>query len=149
MCRVEYLSCLTLTYHTSQPPNLRTLGIQRVTDAGIDFVVKQGCLSSKDFSAGRPVSILYSQGKYLPGEKAEQWRAEGHAEKIPLSHILEKIPHYTITSMVASKRIAMEQFEGSEVGCFQWRVCFLYEVCSIFLMITSIYVFIHCRNAYA
>jgi hypothetical protein len=98
-----------------QPPNLRTLGIQRITEAGIDFCVKQGSASSKQFAAGNSVSILHSYGKYLPGEKAEQWRAEGHCEKIPLLEILDKVPHYTITSMVASKRLALEDFEGSEV----------------------------------
>lgn len=92
---------------------MRTIGIQRVTEAGIDFCVKEG--SSKRLAAGNPVSILYSQGKYLAGQQAEQWRAEGHAEKLPLSHILAKIPHYTITGMIASKRIAMEQSGGSEV----------------------------------
>lgn len=82
--------------------------MQCVTAAGIDFCVKQG----RDFSL-TPVSILYSQGKYVPGERAEQWRAEGYAEKIPLSYILEKIPHYTITGMIASNRIAMEQSKDS------------------------------------
>lgn len=105
----------TITLYIPQPPNLRTLGIQRVTKAGIDFCVKQGSASSKNFAAGNAVSILHSYGKYLPGEKAEQWRAEGHCEKIPLLEILDKVPHYTITSMVASKRLAMEDYEGSEV----------------------------------
>jgi hypothetical protein len=95
-----------------KPPNLRTLGIQRVTDAGIDFVVKNGGASSRDLSAGHPMSILLSQGKYVPGEKAEQWRGEGHAEKIPLSQLLDKIPRYTITNMVATKRFAAERSEG-------------------------------------
>lgn len=97
------------------PPNLRTLGIQRVTEAGIDFCVKQGGGSSKKFAAGNAVSILHSHGNYLPGEKAEQWRADGHCEKIPLKEILDKVPSYTITSMVASKRIALEDHEESEV----------------------------------
>lgn len=99
----------------NEAPNLRTIGIQRVSDAGIDFCIKKGCESSKSFAAGNAVSVMYSQGRYVPGEQAEQWRAEGFAEKIPLEYVLEKIPHYTITGMVASKRITKELSKGSEV----------------------------------
>lgn len=109
------IKLVSLSLHVYQPPNLRTIGLQRVSPKGIDFCVKQGSCSSKSFSAGNAVSIMYSQGKYVPGEKAEQWRAEGHCEKLNLLDILEHIPHYTITGMVASKRSAREEFEGSEV----------------------------------
>lgn len=118
-----------------------------MTDAGIDFVVKNGGGSSQDLSAGRPVSILFSQGKYVPGEKAEQWRGEGHAEKIPLSQVLEKIPHYTITSMVASKRFAAERSQGgSEVGNDE---CMLHwaNTCTLYGSLTTMFTFCHYRSA--
>lgn len=122
----------------SVPPNLRTLGIQRITESGIDFCVKQGGGSSKKFAAGNAVSILHSHGKYLPGEKAEQWRADGHCEKIPLMEILDKVPSYTITSMVASKRIAMEDHEKSEVRIIMYCAsCVLLHKHYVFRMLTT------------
>ena len=58
---------------------------------------------------GNPVSILHLQGRYLPGESAEQWRGEGVCERMPLEGLLDRLPHYTVTSMVASKRIELEK----------------------------------------
>lgn len=57
---------------------------------------------------GKPISFLHTQGKYLPGESAEQWRGEGHCEALPVAEVLDLIPHFTITSMVGSRRIALE-----------------------------------------
>jgi len=50
---------------------------------------------------GKPVSFLHMQGKFMPCEKAEQWRGEGSCAPIPLSQVLDLIPHFTITSMVS------------------------------------------------
>lgn len=61
-------------------------------------------------AAGRPLSILHLQGRYLPGETASQWRGEGFCQRMVLSNdMLEKLPSYTITSMVASKRLEKEK----------------------------------------
>lgn len=94
--------------------------------------MKKGSLSCDALAEGRPVSMLHLQGRYVPGETAEQWRGEGVCERLPLWDLLERLPHYTITSMVASKRIEKENgkklHEGvSEVrshsrdGGVQWR----------------------------
>jgi hypothetical protein len=56
------------------------------------------------------MSILHLQGRYLPGETAEQWRGEGYCERMVMSpELLANLPSYTITSMVASKRLEKEK----------------------------------------
>jgi hypothetical protein len=95
--------------HTHQPPNCRTVGIERITNAGIDFVMKQGSGTAQSVAGGTPVALLHQQGKFLPGEHAEQWRGEGVCNTIDLGHVLDLIPHFTVTSMVASSRIAAEK----------------------------------------
>ena len=92
----------------SSPPNLRTVGIQRVGPAGIDFVMKKGCKTSQSLAMEQPLSVLYTQGKYVPGQKAEQWRGEGHCQTIDLEEVLHCLPHYTITGMVVAKQIELE-----------------------------------------
>lgn len=47
----------------------------------------------------------------MPGESAEQWRGEGYCERIPLDDLIDLLPHYTIASMVSSKRIEREKPE--------------------------------------
>jgi hypothetical protein len=56
-------------------------------------------------AAGLPVSMMYQEGKFLPGQSAEQWRGEGYCETIPLLDIVDLVPLYTATSMIASCRI--------------------------------------------
>lgn len=92
-----------------KPPNLRTVGFQRVSDLGIDFVVKKGTSTGRAFNTGCPVSILVQTGRYIPGESAEQWRGEGHCEALPLTDIIEVVPDYTVSHMVASRRIELEE----------------------------------------
>jgi hypothetical protein len=71
--------------------------------------MKRGSATAEALAtAGSPMAMLHSQGKYLPGEKAEQWRGEGHCAVLPLSEILDLIPHFTITSLVGSKRLELE-----------------------------------------
>jgi hypothetical protein len=84
-----------------------------VSSEGIDFVMKKGSGTCDALALGKPVSILHLQGRYLPGETAEQWRGEGVCERMPLEGLLDRLPHYTVTSMVASKRIELEK--GSAV----------------------------------
>jgi len=96
----------------TQPPNLRTVGVQRVSTEGIDFVMKKGSGTCDSLAAGRPISILHLQGRYLPGETAEQWRGEGFCERMVLTkEMLDILPSYTITSMIASKRLELEKGE--------------------------------------
>ncbi|KAG7359113.1 hypothetical protein IV203_015702 [Nitzschia inconspicua] len=98
----------------TQPPNLRTVGVQRISDDGIDFVMKKGSGTCDSLAAGRPLSILHLQGRYMPGETAEQWRGEGYCERMVFTkELLDKLPSYTITSMVASKRLEKEM--GNQV----------------------------------
>jgi len=91
-----------------QAPFLRTIGIQRISENGIDFVVKKGSGCSKTFVSGRPISVLHLKGKYVAGEIVEQWRAEGHCEKIPLAEVIDVIPSYTLNAMIATKRLEQE-----------------------------------------
>jgi hypothetical protein len=90
---------------------LRTIGVQRISPKGIDFVMKKGSGTCDAMAGGRPVAILHLQGRYMPGEQAEQWRGEGYCERIPLDELIELLPHFTITSMVSSKRIEKENPE--------------------------------------
>ena len=77
---------------------------------GIDFVMKKGSGTCDSLAEGRPLSILHLQGRYLPGETAEQWRGEGFCERMPLTEeMIAKLPSYTITSMLASKRLEKEK----------------------------------------
>ena len=93
----------------TQAPSLRTVGIERVSSAGIDFVMKRNHKTAELLVKGHPISFLHTQGKHLPGERAEQWRGEGNCVALELSDVLDLIPHFTLTSMVASRRLKLEQ----------------------------------------
>lgn len=100
---------------------MRTIGIERVSRAGIDFVLKRGSPTSDSVASGRPVAILHQQGRFLPGESAEQWRGEGRCDELKLGDVLDLIPHHVVTSIVASSRISAEKSaaagkEGVSVG---------------------------------
>lgn len=90
-------------------PILRTVNFQRVTEKGIDFVMKNRAHASDLlFLADKYVSFLYTTGKYVPGEKIEQWRAQGRCEPIRLNELIDYVPLYTIVEMVASVRANKE-----------------------------------------
>ena len=77
--------------------------------------MKQGSDTAQSVAGGTPVALLHQQGKFLPGEHAEQWRGEGSCSIIDLGDVLDLIPHFTVTSMVASSRIAAEnQTDGQD-----------------------------------
>jgi len=97
-----------------KPPSLRTIGFQRVSTLGIDFVIKRGSDSSQSLAAGQAASIVALHGRYLAGENSEQWRAEGYCEELPLEEIIDVVPHSTLTNIVACKRIHDE--EGKTEG---------------------------------
>ena len=78
--------------------------------------MKKGSGTCDSLAAGRPLSILHLQGRYMPGETAEQWRGEGYCERMVLTEeMLDKLPSYTITGMVASKRLELEKGNHVEV----------------------------------
>ena len=83
--------------------------MQRVSEDGIDFVMKQGCGTSNFLASGKPLSILHLQGRYMPGETVEQWRGEGVCETRPLGEILDHLPNYTVVAMLSSKLIEREK----------------------------------------
>lgn len=71
--------------------------------------MKRGSGTCDSLAQGRPLSFLHLQGRYMPGETAEQWRGEGACECMPvLQEVLEHLPSYTVVSMVASKRVENE-----------------------------------------
>ena len=76
--------------------------------------MKSGSYTAKSVGAGTPVAMLHQQGKFLPGEHAEQWRGEGACQPIDLGDVLDLIPHFTVTSMVASSRIANEKASAEQ-----------------------------------
>ena len=69
----------------------------------------RGHASDLLFAKDQHVSILHTYGKYVPGEKVEQWRAKGLCHSIRLQDLLlESTPSYTIIEMVASARANKE-----------------------------------------
>jgi hypothetical protein len=92
---------------------LRTIGIERISQSGVDFVLKRGSHTAASLATGARVAFMHQQGKFLPGQSAEQWRGEGHCEQLKLGDVLDLIPHFVVTSMVASTRIAAEQGEAT------------------------------------
>lgn len=79
-----------------------------MSPAGIDFVMKRSSPTAVSARAGLPAAFVYQEGKFLPGQSAEQWRGEGVCEEIPLAQVVDLIPSFTATSMIASCRIAAE-----------------------------------------
>lgn len=71
--------------------------------------MKKGSVTCDALASGRPIAMLHLQGRYMPGETAEQWRGEGYCERIQLPELLDRLPHYTINGMVSSKRMEKEK----------------------------------------
>lgn len=90
-------------------PVLRTVNFQRVTPDGIDFIMKnRGHSSDLLFAEDQYVSFLYTEGKYLPGQTVQQWRAQGLCNPIRLKEVLQCAPTSTVVEMVASVRANKE-----------------------------------------
>jgi hypothetical protein len=99
----------TMDSEMKKAPILRTVNFQRVTENGIDFVMKnRGHASDLLFLTDQCVSFLFTTGKYLPGQRIEQWRAQGLCEPIRLQEVIDYVPPYTIVEMVASVRANKE-----------------------------------------
>mmetsp|Transcript_20074 Transcript_20074/g.25356 ORF Transcript_20074/g.25356 Transcript_20074/m.25356 type:complete len:155 (-) Transcript_20074:103-567(-) len=60
------------------------------------------------FAEDQYVSFLYTEGKYLPGQTVQQWRAQGICSPIRLKEVLQCAPTFTIVEMVASVRANKE-----------------------------------------
>ncbi|KAL7562624.1 hypothetical protein ACA910_002526 [Epithemia clementina (nom. ined.)] len=107
--------------HDLRPPNLRTVGLCRVSTQGLDFVVAKTKSNNPSPSLQalltHPVSMLHSRGHFLPGHMAEQWRFEGPAcVSLDLSaeEILQQVPPFTIISLLGSYRLAQHEQEQPE-----------------------------------
>jgi len=115
---VHWVFQLAVAQPFTAPPSLKTVNFQRVSSLGLDFIMKSpdgDYPSTVSVLRERPpVSILYTSGNYMPGEKAEQWRGEGRVEEIKLKDIISIVPHYSIVGIVASKRASdqMHKIEG-------------------------------------
>lgn len=100
--------CARLSQDHGAAPNLRTVHILRVSPAGFDMIFKAGGASAQRLLASTPVSLLHTQGRFVPGESAEQYRGEGTCVPIPLADLQEVLPVFTLTGMMASRRWAAE-----------------------------------------
>ena len=61
------------------------------------------------------MSFLYTFGKYLPGQKVEQWRAQGLCQPIRLQEIISYVQPHSIVEMVASVRANKEGDSRSDM----------------------------------
>ena len=85
------------------------MNIERVTPAGIDFVIKQGSPNATILIMN-PVALLHTKGKFVPGHSTEQWRFEGsNCIDLPRDkdweEIFNHIPPFTVISLVGSQRL--------------------------------------------
>lgn len=98
-----------------QPPNLRTVGIQRLSHAGIDFILKATSPTAKQLATGQGIAFLHTQGHFLPGESAEQWRGEGTCHTLSLDDkdLVSILPHHTLISMIGSLRLERENAKAA------------------------------------
>ena len=86
-------------------PMLKTVGFQRVSELGVDFLVRR----SPDSGGGNATvttfvgAFCYVEGAYPPVEGAvcEQWRGEGVAEEIPVSAIRATAPLPSFAQILA------------------------------------------------
>jgi len=97
------------SFEMKKAPILRTVNFQRISEKGIDFLMKnRGHASNLLFLKDQYVSFLFTHGKYEPGEKVEQWRAKGLCQPLRLKEVIDYAPEFTIVEMVASMRANKE-----------------------------------------
>lgn len=102
------------TKENGKAPNLRTVNILRVSPAGFDMIFKAGGATAQKLLSATPVSLLHTQGRFVPGESAEQYRGEGTCVPIPLTDLQAALPLFTLTGMMASRRWAAETGTATE-----------------------------------
>jgi hypothetical protein len=99
---------------TANPVNLRTVHVQRVTPAGIDFVLKSGDTASQ-LTNGTSLSMVHLIGHFMRGESTEQWRGEGPCANIKLdSELVSVVPAHTLTSIIGAVRLQKEEPAGEK-----------------------------------
>jgi len=112
---VHWTMAVSINVHPTKPPNLRTVGIERISPAGIDFCLKRGTSTSNTLlREQKSLAVLHTYGHYKTGEKIEQWRGEGSCVAIPVQELIHCIPDFTLVSIVGSHRLAQEQQESKE-----------------------------------
>mmetsp|Transcript_50578 Transcript_50578/g.122062 ORF Transcript_50578/g.122062 Transcript_50578/m.122062 type:complete len:329 (-) Transcript_50578:1474-2460(-) len=97
---------------TAIVPSVRTIGFQRITRDGMDWLTKIPSSSDSvgagdnEPSALGPVAICYSHGTYPPpdGGSCEQWRAEGIPIQLDSALAWHTAPRASLAQMVASQR---------------------------------------------
>jgi len=100
----------------TKAPILRTVNFQRISENGIDFIMKnRGYASNSLFVKDKQVSFLHTFGKYKAGEKVEQWRATGYCKPLKLKEVIDHLPEYTVVEMVASVRANKEGDERADM----------------------------------
>lgn len=113
---VDWRFIIAMGGGNDRPPNLRTLNIAQLTSEGIDFVVKEGSSAATALENGTKVSFLHTQGQFLPGQSAEQWRGEGQCVTLDLKEIIHLVPPFTVTSLVGSRRLLKGKQEQEEAA---------------------------------
>mmetsp|Transcript_25596 Transcript_25596/g.70656 ORF Transcript_25596/g.70656 Transcript_25596/m.70656 type:complete len:241 (+) Transcript_25596:84-806(+) len=88
---------------TTSRPSVRTIGFQRVSEAGLDWLTRR-----KSSLVDEAVAICYTAGVYPPpaGESCEQWRAEGQLAEIPIVEALKTAPRGSLAQILAVGRIS-------------------------------------------
>ncbi len=89
-------------------PKVRTIGFQRVSASGIDYVVlrrRPGARPTLD-KGSDAAAIVHVAGVYPspPGETCEQWRAEGRVSSIPVENMFETVPLWSLAQVLAVER---------------------------------------------
>lgn len=78
------------------------------------MIFKAGGGTARKLLDSTPVSLLHTQGRFVPGESAEQYRGEGTCVSIPLAELQDTLPVFTLTGMMASRRWAAETGTATE-----------------------------------
>ena len=87
-CATPWAMQIAYSAGDGKPPTLKTVGFQRVTEDGVDFMTAKHATNLN----GVPVSICYAAGQYPPesGSKCSQWRIEGICKAIDSSNLCAK-----------------------------------------------------------
>ena len=92
--------------HEKAFPRVRTVGFQRVSECGLDYLMKRPDPAISRYSD--EVAINYTYGGYPPpeGDVCEQWRAEGVAVEIAVENILGTAPLGSFAQIVVCAHAA-------------------------------------------
>ena len=107
-------------------PSVRTIGFQRISEKGLDWLIKRPRSSSSSITATtsmttmsnsttnllKPVALCYTEGIYPPtnpNDSCEQWRAEGQPIEIPVTEILDTVPLKSFAQILAVGRLEEQE----------------------------------------